>query len=113
MSEYEEIRLRESQQRWRAQQDAAGGLVFLLGILAVGSLVLFIFTLERQTAALMVSFLMLLLLACARLVWSAAQVVSISNTLEDARRQTELVDVEIISPPPPWTHPRLLRDRWG
>src|SRR3974390_337064 len=112
MSERDEANLRDGQREWQTRQDAAGGLTFGLAMLAVLGLIFFICAPSPQTAAFAGESLVLVLLACARLLWSAATVVAIRDALQTARLRTEVIDVEVIEPATRWDHSRQLGSGW-
>jgi len=96
MSERDEINLRHAQQNWQSKQNSSGVMTTVLGVAAIGGFVHFISSPGAQSAGILAVLLVALLVSCVLMLSCAAKVVEVRTTLQPARVQPEVIDVEVV-----------------
>jgi hypothetical protein len=97
MNEHTEIELRRALRTWQARQRMDGYLVMVAVVLALFPVLHFLLSPARAAAWTMGLFLALLVLACIRLLRSAAKVAALQHTL-CPKPVAEVVEAEIVDP---------------
>ena len=89
MSTRDRTHLRRVKRIWQSRQESAGITTLFLAVVTSGALLEFAFAPSRQVVALVAGLLVLLTMACAFLVGSAAKVVEIRETLRPAQNEAD------------------------
>lgn len=98
MSELDEINLRLAQKSWQAKQNTSGAMTMVTCATALCGFVYFLSSPSEQSATVLVACLVVLMMACVRMVSCAAKVVEARNTLQPAPIRAEVIDVEVVEP---------------